>query len=137
MCSDNLQPGLMYKVTKSSSDGKIVEGNIVEVDKKGVLIVLEDSSGVHSKCFGKEQWHRPEQYDFCVEVWNDPALISEIKTHIPDDLDIDQIIIEYTQVAMITASSSMNQAVKNLQIAQWLKELKQLRIDVCILPNDL
>ena len=136
MYLDNLRPGIMYEVIKSSSDGKITKGDLVEIIDNNALAVYAKPPVYAGKYYSQEEWHTPKTCDFESKIWADAEAVSNIKSHMTDP-DIDFEITKYTQASIYTASFSLEKAVENLQIAQWLKELKQLRIDVCISPNDL
>lgn len=137
MCN-NLEPGIMYKVTKTSSDGRIEAGNLVEVIgyEGSSLAIIAMPPDVHGTILPKQEWQKLQTCDFEAEIWEDNNILSDIKSNIKKELDIDKLITYYTQSAMYVSSNDMHTAIKNLQIAQWLKELKSLRKAVQISGND-
>ena len=136
MCND-LEPGIMYKVIKPSSDGRIEAGNLVEaIEYEDSLAVMAMPPDTYGKILPKQEWQKLQTCDFEAEIWEDNNILSDIKSNIKKELDIDKFITYYTQSAMYVSSSDMHTAIKNLQIAQWLKELKSLRKAVQISGND-
>lgn len=136
MCN-NLEPGIMYKVTNPSSDGRIEAGNLVEaIEYEDSLAVMAMPPDVHGTILPKQEWQKLQTCDFEAEIWENNSILSDIKSNIKKELDIDKLITYYTQSAMYVSSNDMHTAIKNLQIAQWLKELKSLRKAVQISGND-
>lgn len=122
MTHKDMKPGIIYRVTKESTDGTFSVGSLIVLANDGSI------SEITAGWVDREDWDRPETNDFEAEVWQDRSLLEKIKDNITYKPDINELALIYQQSALLHARSGyIEEAVTQWHVSEYLKEFVVLK----------